>query len=115
MLNKVFYCGYSAPKLDLLQKIFSQCCPYALIMMISALVPITPNMKMSRTVTAMMLPMDLTDTIMHCTTCFSPATAHDRDQGGYRIGAVSDGRRSCTAPPASVMQQHMTMTKEDTE
>ncbi len=60
-------------------------------MMISALIPITPNMKMRRTVTAMMLPMDLTETIMHCTTCFSPATAHDHDQGGYRIGAVSDG------------------------
>jgi hypothetical protein len=60
-------------------------------MMISALFPITPNMKMSRTVTAMMLPIDLTETIIHWTTCFSPATAQDHDQGGYRIGAVSDG------------------------
>ncbi len=65
--------------------------PYALIMMISALFPITPNMKISRTVTAMMLPIDLTETIMHCTTCFSPATANDHDQRGYWIGAFSDG------------------------
>jgi hypothetical protein len=35
--------------------------------------------------------MVLTETIMHCTTCFSPATAYDQDQGGYRIGAVIDG------------------------
>ncbi len=37
------------------------------------------------------LAMELMETIMHCTTCFSPATEHDHDQGGYRIGAVSDG------------------------
>ncbi len=67
--------------------------------MISALFPMTPNMKMRRTVTAMMLPIDLTETIMHCTTCFSPATAYDHDQGG-------------TAPPASALQQRMIMTKE---
>jgi hypothetical protein len=35
--------------------------------------------------------MVLTETIKHCTTCFSPETVHDHDQGGYRIGAVSDG------------------------
>jgi hypothetical protein len=35
--------------------------------------------------------MVLMETIMHYTSCFSPETAHDHDQGGYRIGAVSDG------------------------
>jgi hypothetical protein len=33
--------------------------------------------------------MILTETIMHCTTCFSPATVHDHDPGGYRIGVLA--------------------------
>ena len=34
--------------------------------------PITPNMNMRRTVTAIMFPIDFTETIMHWTTCFKP-------------------------------------------
>ncbi len=64
--------------------------------------------------------MILTETIMHCsTTCFSPATVHDHDQGGYKIGAASDGLygydHALPAPPASALQQHMTITKEGYE